>query len=257
MKKLSIAFAVAVAVPAAAPAAPFLFTPGDLVVSVYGQVDGSGSYGFDNAASPILLQQLTTGGATAGGFILPQTGSMMNGVFQNPISGEYGSSSEGYLQLSGDGHSLTLMGYGVNANLFNAGGATTYGNAALAQSTSVPGGASTPVSRVVALVGADGSVDTSTGLFNVFNTNNPRSAYTDNGSSFYVSGQGVKGDTTQGVSWRRRAHRARPRSRLRPIRVKSSRRTARSTYQSIPSRPPGRPSRRWERRRPGRRLLYR
>ncbi len=199
MKKLSIAFAVAMAVPTAASAAPFLFTPGDLVVSVYGQVDSSGSYGFDNAASPILLQQLTTSGATAGDFVLPQTGSVVNGTFQNPISGEYGSSSEGYLQLSGDGHSVTLMGYGVNANAYNAGGAAIYGNAALAQSTSVPGGTSTAVSRVVAQIGADGSVDTSTGLFNVFNTNNPRSAYTDNGSSFYVSGQGVKGDTTQGV----------------------------------------------------------
>lgn len=194
-----VAVAIAVSLPAAASAAPFLFAPGDLVVSVYGQVDGSGAYAADNVASPIFLQQITTTGALAGGFVLPQVGSMVNGVFQNAISGEYGSSSEGYLQLSGDGYSLTLIGYGINANTFNAGGAAVYGNAALAQSTSVPGGAYTPVSRVVALVGADGSVDTSTGLFNVFNTNNPRSAYTDNGSSFYVSGQGVKGDTTQGV----------------------------------------------------------
>jgi hypothetical protein len=199
VKKLLIGLAASLAMPAAASAAPFVFTPGNLVVSVYGQVDASGAYAFDNAASPIFLQQLTTAGALAGGFVLPQVASTVGGVVQNAISGEYGSSSEGVLQLTGDGHALTLMGYGVNANTFNTGGATVYGNAALAQSTSVPGGTLTPVSRVVALVGADSSVDTSTGLFNFANTNNPRSVYSASGTSFYVSGQGVKGDTTQGV----------------------------------------------------------
>ena len=33
----------------------------------------------------------------------------------------------------------------------------------------------------------------------MFNTNNPRSVATVDGSSFYISGQGVNGDTTQGV----------------------------------------------------------
>ena len=199
MKKLlAIAGAVAL-VPGAASGAPFAFVPGDLVVSVYGQVDGSATNFTDNQASPILLQQLTTGGTLAGSLLLPQTSSMVNGVFQNPISGEYGSSSEEYLNLSGNGQSLTLMGYGVNAAIFNAGGAATYGNAALAQSTSVPGGSTTAVSRVVVQINADASVDTSTGLFYFANTNNPRAAYTYDGSSFYVSGQGVKGDTTQGV----------------------------------------------------------
>ena len=181
-----------------ASASALVFTPGDLVVSVYGNGDGSGTY-LDNQASPIVLQQLTRTGQLAGSLVLPQTTSTVAGVTQNAISGEYGSSSEGFLQLSGDGHSLTIMGYGVNAATYNAGGAAVYGNAALAQSTSVPGGAYRPVSRVVAQVGADGAVDTSTALYNVFNTNNPRSAYTQDGSAFYVSGQGVKGDTTTGL----------------------------------------------------------
>ena len=42
-------------------------------------------------------------------------------------------------------------------------------------------------------------VDTSTALTGVFNTNNPRSAATVDGSSFYVSGQGVTADGTGGV----------------------------------------------------------
>ena len=58
----------------------------------------------------------------------------------------------------------------------------------------------TTVPRVVALIGANGSVDTTTALTGVFNTNNPRSAVTVDGSSFYISGQGAsKTDSTQGV----------------------------------------------------------
>ena len=53
--------------------------------------------------------------------------------------------------------------------------------------------------RVVALIGSNGSVNTTTALTGVFNTNNPRSVATVDGSSFYVSGQGVTGDGTGGV----------------------------------------------------------
>ncbi len=106
---------------------------------------------------------------------------------QYAISGEYGSSSEGTLQLSGNGQYLTIMGYGVNANTFNTGGTAVYGTAALAQSQS------SQVARVVALISANGSVDSSTALTNVFSGNNPRSVYTVNGTSFYVSGQGTSG----------------------------------------------------------------
>lgn len=174
------------------------FTPGDLVVSVYGDGDGSGTYS-DNQASPIVLQELTTSGTPVGQLVLPQTTTTVNGVTENAISGEYGSSSEGTLELSGDKQSLTIVGYGVNASTYNAGGAATYGNAALAQSTSVPGGKFTPVARVVADIKFDGTVDTSTSAYNIDNTNNPRSVATTDGSSFYVAGQGVKGDKTQGL----------------------------------------------------------
>ena len=175
-----------------------VFTPGDLVVSIVGNGDGSGPY-TDNQGTPIVLQQLTRTGQAAGSMVLPQTSGVVNGVTQNAISGEYGSSSEGALTRSADGHSLAIAGYGVNAAAYNAGGAATFGNAALAQTTSIRGGTATAVPRVVASIGADGSVDTSTALYNVFNTNNPRSVAIVDGSSFYVSGQGVKGDTTGGV----------------------------------------------------------
>ncbi len=174
------------------------FLPGDLVVSISGDGDGSGSYG-DNQASPLTLEEITRAGAYVGQIVLPQTTTVVNGVTEYAVSAEYGSSSEGALELSADGHSLVIAGYGINAAIFNAGGAAVYGDAALAQSTSVPGGAYTAVARLIADINADGVIDSSTALYNVFNTNNPRSVATVNGSSFWITGQGVKGDATQGV----------------------------------------------------------
>jgi len=173
------------------------FTPGDLVISTVSSYNGGGL----DTAAPIVLQQfqLNAAGtsATANGTLtLPQTSSGNNSA----ISGEYGSASEGILQLSVDGHYLTMMGYGVNATAFNTAPLSTYGNAALGQTTSLTGQSVTTVSRVVALIGADAGVDTSTALTGVFNMNNPRSVATVDGSSFYVSGQAsTKTDPTQGV----------------------------------------------------------
>jgi hypothetical protein len=175
------------------------FTAGDIVIDT---VSGS----VLDAASPITLQEfsLGTGGKSAtsvGTLALPQTPSGANWA----ISGEYGSASEGFLALSTNKQYLTLMGYGVNAATFNSAPVATYGNTALGQTTSLTGQSVTTVPRVVALIGANGSVDTSTALTGVFNTNNPRSAVTVDGSSFYVSGQGNgKSDPTQGVFYAQR-----------------------------------------------------
>jgi hypothetical protein len=174
------------------------FTPGNLVISISGDGDGSGVYG-DNQASPMTLEQITTSGSIVSQIVMPETTTVVDGVTEYAISSEYGSSSEGTLELSADGHSLVIAGYGVNPQTYNEGGAAVYGNAAEAQSTSIPGGQFTAVRRVIADINADGTIDTSTALYNVFNTNNPRSVATVDGSSFYISGQGAKGDTTGGV----------------------------------------------------------
>ena len=174
------------------------FTAGNLVISISGDGDGSGVYG-DNQASPMTLEQITTSGSIVSQIVMPETTTVANGVTEFAISSEYGSSSEGTIELSADGQSLVIAGYGVNPQTFNEGGAAVYGNAAEAQSTSVQGGQYTAVPRVIADINGNGVIDTSTALYNVFNTNNPRSVATVDGSSFYVSGQGVKGDTTQGV----------------------------------------------------------
>ena len=175
------------------------FTAGDIVISVVGDVDGSAAY-TDNQAAPVMLEEIDpTTGKIVGELELPQEASGANSAF----SGEYGSSSEGILELAGNGQSLVIAGYGVNAATFNAGeenGQNIYGNQALAQSTSLTDQSEyTPVARVIADISYTGTIDTSTALYNVFNTNNPRSVATVNGQVFYISGQGVKGDTTQGV----------------------------------------------------------
>ncbi len=193
-----------------AVAAPITtFTPDDLIISTVscsvGAACSTASGGLDTA-SAITLQEfgLGAGGTSAtsaGTLALPQTSNGANSA----MSGEYGSASEGILQRSGNGQYLTIVGYGVNASDFNTAPVSTYGTAALGQTTSlVPaqqtGSPVTTVPRVVGLIGADGSIDTSTTLTGVFNTNNPRSAATVDGSSIYVSGQGAsKTDTTQGV----------------------------------------------------------
>lgn len=187
------------------------FTAGNVIVSVEGNgvIGGTGSY-TDNQAAPLTLFQYSTSGTSGATYVnslvLPQTSSGANSA----VSGEYGSSSEGTLQLSGDGRYLTIMGYGINANTFNNNPAiysSIAGNTALAQSGSLTGQtAYTPVSRVAALIDANGNVDSSTALYNVFNTNNPRSAYTLDGTSIYVSGQGAGGDTTAGVYYTQRGN---------------------------------------------------
>ncbi len=195
-----------------------LFRPGNLVVSVEGcgvygstctvangtgtglQNSSLGGYG-DNQAAPLTLFQFSPVGTSSvtyvNSLVLPQQASGVN----LPVSGEYGSSSEGTLQLSTNGQYLAILGYGINAAAFDA-NPTQYGAApslALAQTTSLSSSSATPVARVLALIDADGNVSSSTALYNIFNLNNPRSVFTINGTSAYVSGQGASGDTTGGV----------------------------------------------------------
>lgn len=202
------------------------FLPGNLVVEVEGcGVHGGtctsvpngtgtttgnatqGGYG-DNQGAPLTLFQYTPSATSSVTYVnsltLPQ--SALNGNL--PVSSEYGSSSEGTLQLSGAGQYLTVMGYGLNANTFNAAyppgfTADPYGAApsgAMAQSGSLTGQSYTPVARVAALIDPYGNINSATAIYNIFNTNNPRSIYTADGYTYaYVSGQGSGCDATGGV----------------------------------------------------------
>ncbi len=216
--KIVFAVTLLMSVPAVAQSGTF-FTPGNLVVTVEGcgnhggsctnvangTGNGSGNssvggYG-DNQGAPLTLFQYTPNGTASASFVnslvLPQNASGAN----QPISGEYGSSSEGTVQLSGAGQYLTIMEYGVNADAFNA-NPPLWGAApsnALAQSGSLTGQSYIALPRVLTLIDANGNVNSSTAVYNIFNTNNPRAAYTLNGSTAYVSGQGSGSDATGGV----------------------------------------------------------
>src|SRR5471030_2460312 len=176
LAKTVVAGAVVLLMAAPAWAAAPLFDVGNLIVSVEGNgVWGatSGSY-VDNQAAPLTLFQFSATGTSSASYVnalvLPQTTSGKNSA----VSGEYGSSSEGGLQLSGDGRYLTIMGYGVNAAAFNA-NPTAYGTSindsskstALGQSGSLLGQSYTPVARVAVLINAYGQVDSSTALYGV------------------------------------------------------------------------------------------
>jgi len=196
-----------------------VFTPGNLVVAVegcgvYGGTcttvpsgngngtgnSSAGGYG-DNQAAPLTLFQYSPVGTASvmyvNSFVLPQAVSGLN----LPVSGEYGSSSEATVQLSGSGKYLTIMGYGVNAASFDANPAQFGASPSLAlgQSGSLTGQSYTTVPRVLALIDSTGAVNSATALSNIFNTNNPRSAYTVDGTTAYVSGQGSGSDLTGGV----------------------------------------------------------
>lgn len=181
------------------PPTTTVYTPGDLVLSIYGNGAGTGIVGLDQAA-PITLEEITTTGQIVSQQVLPQTTTVVGGVTEYAISGEYQSASEGILNLSVDGRSLSILGYGVTASDFNAAnGATIYGTAALGQTTSLLNTGVTQVQRIVANISYNTTVDTSTSLTGVFNTNNPRSVATVNGTVFYIGGQSTGNDGTQGV----------------------------------------------------------
>ncbi len=175
------------------------YTSGDLVLSIYGDGSGTGNYSLDQAA-PITLEEITQSSQIVSDQELPQTTHVVSGTTEYAISGKYESASEGLLTLAGNGQSLVIAGYGVTATNFDAANAASiYGTTALGQTTSILGGQYTAVERVVADISYNTNVDTSTSLSDIFNTNNPRSVYTVNGTVFYLGGQGNGTDGTEGV----------------------------------------------------------
>jgi hypothetical protein len=166
------------------------FTAGDLVVSTYGYANSTSL--LDGQATAITLNEYTlTTPTTASLFMADQLPTSGTGANVG-IVGEYGSSSEGTINVSGNGQYLDIGGYDGNAGL-NAG----YGGSnptALAQSTDIA------VPRVVAQINlATGTADTSTVLNDIYNTNNPRGIYSPDGSTLYLSGQGANQNDEGGL----------------------------------------------------------
>ncbi len=188
----------------AARAQAQLFTPGDLVVSAYGSTTATLADGAPTAIS--LLEFSTAGGAPVLTDTLPTTDGVGSSANLGVV-GEYGSSSEGNLQLSGNGQYLTIAGYSAsqaalgiqpatntaNGTNFPTGTAYSTSTVPLAQATD------TDLSRVAILVDGNGNVNSSTAFNDLYNTNNPRGVYSATGASIYISGQGDKNASNQGV----------------------------------------------------------
>jgi hypothetical protein len=181
-----------------------IFKPGDLVVSAYGN---SATSSLDGQSTVITLIEFSvSGGPAVSTFALP-TSDGVGGSVNLGIVGEYGSSSEGNLQPSSDGRYLTLGGYSATAAAngiqaaSNAANGTSFAvgtpynttTIALAQS------ADTDVSRIAAAVDINGNVNSSSVFNDLFTTNNPRSVYSSDGLSLYISGQGDGSAADQGI----------------------------------------------------------
>ncbi|SDJ09650.1 Protein of unknown function [Frankineae bacterium MT45] len=139
------------------------FTAGNLVVYRV----GTGTGALSSSGSAVALDEFSTSGASVSSVTLPSVASGAN----KPLVASGSANSEGMLTLSADGRYLVATGYSA------AVGATGLSSSA---SASVP--------RTVARVDALGNVDTTTALTDFSDGNNPRSAISLDGSSFWVAG---------------------------------------------------------------------
>ncbi|MET4076454.1 IPT/TIG domain-containing protein [Hymenobacter sp. UYCo722] len=149
--------------PAVAVAAPF--TPGNIVVARVGE---GGTAALTSTSTAVFLDEYTPGGTLVQSVALPTSISGNNRALT--VSGT--TPSELGLARSADGRSLVLAGYGTSP-----GGTPTVSSSSAAN-----------VVRVVGLVGADGSVDTSTSLQGAFDGVSVRAVASPDGNSFYVIG---------------------------------------------------------------------
>lgn len=210
LKSLSLLLAASALMAGATNVSAQVLTPGDLVVSAYGTSTSTGL--IDGQAVPISLQLFAP--STTATLESPISTTTLSG-----IAGEYGSSSEGNIQLSGNGEYLTIAGYnasevaeGIGANTNGDNGNATYpvgtpyggtvaSGASYDNTTATALGQSSPadVARLADVIDGNGNVVSSTSFANIYNTNNPRSAYSASGSSIYISGQGDKTTAQQGI----------------------------------------------------------
>ena len=153
------------------------FTPGNLVVSTYGNIAVAPVH-YDGQTTLITLEEfsptIATNSSPSMAVVLPSAVAGNN----VGITGEYGSSSEGTIQPTADGLYLTIGGY-------SAVPALAYTATATAQSPCAT------VPRVAALIDVNSNCDTSSVFNDIYNTNNPRSVYSPDDINLYLSGQGA------------------------------------------------------------------
>jgi hypothetical protein len=141
------------------------FTPGNLVVSRV----GDGSAALTSAAQARFLDEYTPAGVFVQTVALPTTVSGS----QRRCTDSGTATSNGFITQSADGRYLLAAGYDAAPG-----------------TASVTGTTSTAVNRVIARIGLDGTVDTSTALTDAYSGNNFRGVTSVDGSSFWISGTG-------------------------------------------------------------------
>jgi hypothetical protein len=161
--KQLVNFLVAVfsAAPLLASAAPF--KPGNIVVARV----GDGRAALTAAAAAVFLDEYTPAGQLVQSVALPTSASSTNRILTAAGNG----TSELAVTRSADGRYLVLTGYGA-----------TPGTAAVA------GTSSSAVARVIGLIAADGSFNTSTYTGDAYSATSIRAAATVDGTSFYSVG---------------------------------------------------------------------
>jgi hypothetical protein len=133
-------------------------------------------------AAAVFLDEYTTAGVFVQSFAMPNTLSTTVGS-QRALTLSGAANTEGLLTLSGDGRYFIMAGYNQTANV--AGTNAT---------------ASTTVERVVGRMDFNGNIDTTTALVDAMSSQSVRSAYSPDGTNFYVTGNGGNGVTINSAS---------------------------------------------------------
>jgi hypothetical protein len=163
---MAVGFAVPLVTSSEAHAARF--TGGDVVVYRV----GDGTTPLTNAAAPVFLDEYGATGTPVQSIALPTAASEGNHALT--ASGE--SRSEGLIDRSSDGRFIALTGYDAAPTTLGPNG------------TSLAASSPTSVSRVVGLVDANGTVDTTTLLKSADSAKIIRSAATTDGDRLWATG---------------------------------------------------------------------
>jgi beta-glucanase (GH16 family) len=151
------------------------FTAGNIVVARVG--DGSSGLTL-NSAEKVFLDEYTTSGLFVRSHSMPNISTDANKKLTLPVSTS--DHTEGILTASPDGQYLALAGYDAAPGF-----------------ASVSSSASATINRTVAIIDANGVVNTSTRL-NTFTGTTARGAVTSNGTDIWVTGgsSGIRYTTT-------------------------------------------------------------
>jgi hypothetical protein len=128
---------------------------------------GTGAAALTNAATATFVDEYTPTGTLVRSIPMPTT----PGGAQRALTNSGTATSEGHLSSSPDGRFYALAGYDAAPG-----------------TASIVGSASATTPRVIARIGLDGTLDTSTSTNSAFNANNIRTAITSDGVQFWAAG---------------------------------------------------------------------